>query len=140
MQTTVEPAKDEWISSKIKVSFVLQGRRAYFEDDKEERNCYAVTVSYKGNNAKFTYGDSLADSDAGLKPKKRDILEIITSDFFYTKDYYPSYDDFAQEFGYDEDSRKGYRIYERCLEQGDKLHSVFSESDIRKLSEEINNA
>jgi hypothetical protein len=140
MLQTVEPDKNGLISTRIKVSFLFQGLRLYFDDDKEERNCYVVTVSYKGKKAQFTYGDSIADTHLGLKPKKRDILEIITSDFFYTREYYTHYEDFAKEFGYDEDSIKGLQTYEKCLKQGEKLHKVFTEDDIRKLSEELNNA
>ncbi len=140
MQETIaskRPERNGWISSKIKVNFVLQGKRLYFDDDKEERNVYIVTVSYKGKKAQFTYGDSIADTIDRLKPKKRDILEVITSDFFYTKEYYPHYEDFAREFGYNEDSIKGLAIYEKCLKQGEKLHKVFTEDDIRKLAEEL---
>ena len=135
MQQTVE--SDGLISKQIKVSFVFVGCNPYFDDDKEPRNCYIVTVSYNGKKTSFTYGDSIADTLDGFKPKKIDILEIITSDFFYTKEYYPNYEDFAQEFGYSEDSIKGLSIYERCLKQGEKLHSVFSVDEIEKLRKEL---
>jgi len=137
MQETVESSKNGWISKQIKVTFAFEGCRRYFDDDKESRNCYIVTVSYNGKKTSFTYGDSIADTQAGLKPKKNDILEIITSDFFYTKEYYPNYEDFAGEFGYNEDSIKGLSIYEKCLKQGEKLHNVFSKDDVEKLREEL---
>lgn len=140
MQETVESSRSGFISNKIKVVFAFKGMALYFDDDEEPRNCYLVTVSYNGKSAKFTYGDSIADTIAGNKPKKRDILEIITSDFYYTKDNYPTYEDFAEEFGYGYDSIKGYKIYEKCLVQGEKLHNVFSVVDITKLSEEIQDA
>jgi len=139
MQKTVETGKTG-ISDEIDVSFVEQGSRLYFADDKDERMVYVVTVSYKGKSAKFTYGTSLADSYDHIKPKKSYILETIVSDFYYTKDYYPTYEDFAKEFGYDEDSIKGLGIYKKCLIQGEKIHRVFSEDDIKILSEEVNNA
>lgn len=138
MQQTVESKGN--IGNKIKVSFLFTGRKPYFDDDEtQERNCYVVTVGYNGKSTKFTYGDSMADTEAGLKPKKLDILEIITSDFYYNKEYYPTYKDFASEFRYDEDSIKGSVVYEKCLKQGEKLHSVFSEDDIKKLREELDN-
>jgi len=139
MSQTVEPTRDGMID-KIDVDFKFQALRPYFDEDEEPRNCYAVTVSYKDNSVKFTYGDSLADTHDDLKPKKRDILEIITSDFFYTKDYYPTFGDFAKEMGLSEDSIKGLETYKKCLVQGEKLHKVFSENEINNLREELDNA
>jgi len=45
--------------------------------------------------------------------------------------------DFASEFGYEEDSRKGEKIYERSLKQGEKLHSIFNDQDIEKIREAL---
>ncbi len=137
MSQTVER---DGLIDKIDVSFKFQACRPYFDEDEEPRNCYVVTISYKDKNTKFTYGDSIADTHDGLKPKKRDILEIITSDFFYTKDYYPDFGEFAKEMGLSEDSIKGLETYKKCIVQGEKLHQVFTEDDIRILSEELDNA
>ncbi len=139
MSQTVEPSRDGMID-KIDVDFKFQALRPYFDEDEEPRNCYAVTVSYKDNSVKFTYGDSLADTHDNLKPKKRDILEIITSDFFYTKHNYPTFGDFAKEMGLSQDSIKGLETYKKCLLQGKKLHEVFTEDEIYNLSEELDDA
>ena len=132
MQETIDRIKD-----RIKVTFKPDGTKRYFEDDKEPRNCYIVTVKYNAKQCSFTFGDSIANTLDGIEPKPIDIYDILVSDYNYTKENYPEYVDFAQELGYDEDSIKGLRIYERCLEQANKLHKVFTKQDIERLSEEI---
>ena len=48
---------------------------------------------------------------------------------------YADYEEWAQEFGYDPDSREGERIYRACLETGLRLRSRIGESRLRKLQE-----
>ncbi len=136
MSQTVEPS----MIDNIDVNFKFQALRSYFDEDDEPRNVYVVTVSYKDKSAKFTYGDSIANTNDNLKPKKVNVLEIITSDFFYTKEYYPDFGDFVKEMGLNEDSIKDLETYKKCLVQGDKLHQVFTDDDIKKLREELDNA
>ena len=136
MSQTVEPTRDNLID-KIDFSIKSDGFKPYFEDDKEPRNCYIVTLKYNGKKISFTYGDSIANSEAGLKPKKNVLLEIVTSDFYINKENYPSYEDFAPEFGYDVDSIKGLRTYENCMKQGEKLQKLFDEDEIKNLREEL---
>jgi hypothetical protein len=136
MSQTVEPS----MIDNIDVNFKFQALRSYFDEADEPRNVYVVTVSYKDKSAKFTYGDSIANTNDNLKPKKVNVLEIITSDFFYTKEYYPDFGDFVKEMGLNEDSIKDLETYKKCLVQGDKLHQVFTDDDIKKLREELDNA
>ncbi len=125
------------IRDEIKIAFKFDGCRKYFPEDKEPRNCYNVSVKYNGKQASFPYGDSIADTLDGNEPKPRDILEIITDDFYLTKYNYPNYEDFAGEFGYNSDSIKGLKTYDKCLEQGSKLHKLFNEKDIKSLRREL---
>ena len=136
MSQTVEPT----MIDNIDVNFKFQALRPYFDENDEPRNVYVVTVSYKDKTAKFIYGDSIADTHDNRKPKKVDVLEIITSDFFYTKEYYPVFGDFASEMGLNVDSIKDLETYKKCLVQGDKLRQVFTENDIKKLREELDDA
>lgn len=133
MQETV----DNNIKDRIKITFKPDGYRKYFDDDKEERNCYIVTVKFDGKQCSFAYGDSIADTMDNKKPIASDIYDSIIDDFNWTKEEYPEYVDFAKELGYGEDSIKGLETYERCLEQGKKLHNVFNVADIEKLREEL---
>jgi hypothetical protein len=138
--------KKETILDKIKIFFKDDGYGPYFDDDEskgEARNKYKVTVEYNGKRTTFPFGDSIANTEGGKDPEsdpedyRNSILEILTSDYYYTKENYPNYQDFASEFGYGEDSRKGERIYARSLRQGEKLHSIFTDSDIEKIREAL---
>ena len=48
---------------------------------------------------------------------------------------YPTYEDWASCFGYDEDSRAGEKIYKACLEMGLRLRSVLGDAGLSKLRE-----
>lgn len=128
----------------IKISFKDEGYRPYFSDESDSRNVYRVFVSYNGKKISFLFGDSLHNTENNKTPMshykeyRRDILEIITSDYYCTLDYYPTYSDFAKEFGYDADSIKGLKLYKRCIRQGDKLHKLFSDSDMQYIQKVIN--
>ena len=136
----------ERIIDGIKISFKDHGyKEGYFNPEDEARNIYLVTVSYKGKTTQFTFGDSIHNTTEGKTPDSdRDdyinsILEAITSDYYYTKDQYPNYREFAQEFGYGDDSRSGEKTYKRCLAQGEKLHRLFSDKEIEQIRNDLEN-
>lgn len=120
---------------KIKTKLIKYDR--YFDDDKEMRNIYRVFVYYHGNQISFTFGDSIHNTQMGIEPDIDSLLETITSDYYYTKEYYPTFSDFCSEFGYDTDSRKAEKAYRLCLIQGNKLHKLFNEQEIEQLREEL---
>lgn len=125
------------ILDKIKVSpkFVKCGH--YFGDDKEERNIYKVTVQYNGRKTSFSFGDSIANTYDNKKPDTNGLLETISSDYGFTLEMYPTFEDFASEFGYELDSRKAEKTYKACLDLSEKLHTVFNDGDMEKLREDL---
>jgi hypothetical protein len=48
---------------------------------------------------------------------------------------YPSFEDWAPSFGYDPDSRKGFQIYQTCLEHALHLRNSFTHEDFNRLIE-----
>ena len=42
----------------------------------------------------------------------------------------PLFEDFCADFGYDEDSREAFNLWQRCLRHSSRLHKIFKESDI----------
>lgn len=48
---------------------------------------------------------------------------------------YPTYEDWADSFGYDQDSRKGEAIYRACLEIGLKLRAGLGDAALADLRE-----
>lgn len=46
-----------------------------------------------------------------------------------------TFEDFCSDYGYDSDSRKTYKMYKACLEQGQKLNKLLGESLINELQQ-----
>jgi rhodanese-related sulfurtransferase len=72
---------------------------------------------------------------AADKPQeyKNTILDIIVSESIQLEDF----KDFCESFGYDEDSRKAYKVYKKCIKQSEKIHKLFSDAELEKLDEEL---
>lgn len=66
-----------------------------------------------------------------LEPKPADVMHslILDSDVID----HPTYESWASDFGYDEDSRKGEAIYRACLEIALKLRAGLGESVLAEL-------
>lgn len=64
-----------------------------------------------------------------LKPSAYSILACL--DLVYDTNY----EDWADNYGYDHDSRKGYKIYKACLEQDRNLRVLFTHEQLETLSE-----
>jgi len=131
------------IIDKIDIHYKFIEQDFYFDDDKETRNIYKITISFDGKKTSFKFGDSLDDTHKGKMlgdnqtEDKASILETIDSDYSNTKENYPTYKDFASEFGYDEDSIKGLKIYKTCLKQAEKLNKLFNEDQMEQISKEL---
>lgn len=68
-----------------------------------------------------------------IKPTTADILSCLCLDSSAID--YPSYEDWAKEFGYAEDSRAGEKIYRACLATGLKLRAVLGDAVLTELRE-----
>jgi hypothetical protein len=73
-------------------------------------------------------------SFVGRKPILPDPLDVIAS-LAMDSDVldYPTFEDWAGEFGYDEDSRKGEAIYRACLEIGLKMRAGLGDAALAEL-------
>ena len=129
------------ISNEIKIRFVDDGFRPYFEDDKEPRQIYRVFISYNGKKTSFTFGDSLQNGYDGKTPEsnpeeyRQTILDCLVSDSYTPENF----NEFCSEYGYNEDSRKAFKTYKRVIKQAEKINKVFSTEDLEALYNEVNN-
>lgn len=93
-------------------------------------NEYKIRLSYNGNSAWFVFHDNFEN-----KSTLKDWLYCLIMDmdaFEYSKDAW----DFARNFGYaDEDYTKACKAYKACKKTSEKLHKLFSESELEILSE-----
>jgi len=58
------------------------------------------------------------------EPKSSSVLDCLKSDYQVSID---GFGEFCANCGYDEDSRKAYRIYQACVDQGKKLKKFLND-------------
>ncbi len=107
-------------------------RADYTEEDykdewKRTANKYKARITYnkKSMTTKFYTGRGWERN-----PELEDILGSILQDTIYL-DY--GFDDFANEMGYDTDSRKAKKIYKEIQEQSKKINRIFSKEEQEEL-------
>lgn len=104
------------------------------ERDSNNHNKYIVRIDRDGKSYRFPFYDSAFNTWHGKRPTAYDVLACVEK-------YEPEADvwDFADEFGYDIDSRAEYRRVERiwraCTEQYKKLLRLFGEELLAELQE-----
>ena len=113
--------------TEFKAEFLKNG--LHFEDDKEPRNIYQITLKKGDRIYIFNFGDSIANSNKEIKPSVYDVLSCLI------KNEVGSFEDFCGNYGYDEDSRKAERIYKAVLEEWKNIKMLYSEEEINKLQE-----
>lgn len=92
---------------------------------------YWITISENktdGKSYSFDFWGSLHDKEKGQTPRRYDILACLD-----VWDY-DSFSDFANEFGYDEDSRTAERIYEAIKQQNKELKKLLPIEAIEELN------
>lgn len=130
----------------------------YFEDDKEERDIYRVSLVRKDRKPMiFNFGQSIVNSgtlDANHKlsekfmrsgkmfPKNPEDFECkrkapTAYDVLACLQKYDvgTFEDFCSEFGYDQDSRKAEKIYLSVVKEYNSLRALYSEEEMEKLRE-----
>jgi len=131
-------------NSQIEIEFSRTGK--YFDDDKEERDIYSVTLRRGSDHYTFTFGQSLAASEQfkpdpygehvmrlpsrnRCQPSAYSILSCLVSTN-------PGvFEEWCGEFGYDTDSRKAEKTWRACVEQYLKLDAMYTREELNALGE-----
>lgn len=128
----------------------LLGNMPYFDDDKESRDVYQITLKRNGKVYSFRFGQSIANSGDEVKrnprgktmydhelikrkrisPTAYDILACVQ------KSDPGTFSDFCGDFGYDEDSRKAEKTYFAVQKEWKGIESIFG--DVLLDLQEIN--
>ena len=127
--------------SSLKIEFVALDY--HFNNDKEKRNIFDVTLSNKKGRYRFQFGNSIGNTykedwsgqlmHIKKKPTSYDVLTCLGY-------YYPSdFDEFISEFGYTFKSEKDYievkTIHQKCLDEKRALRKMYSQSELEQLAE-----
>ena len=101
---------------------------------------YYVKLSYKGNDYKFTFHDSVHAYKNNIPLNKKDVMYSVLSDMGC---YESSRDmeDFIYSFGYDNQDlatyKQGMKAYKACKKTSEKLHAIFTDNELEQLQEEF---
>ena len=90
---------------------------------------YAVTLKNKRGAYTFDFWDSLHNKEQGNQPTEYDVLACLQVEQFNT------FEDFADCYGYDQDSRQAYKAYTGTQEQAENLARIFTRHQLEQLSE-----
>lgn len=162
--------------STFECMFLRNGK--YFDDDKEPRDIYKITLRRGNRSFTFEFGQSIAksfrieyrhrgisipinDEWRGLSKQKiimrikwttkyddfgstkNDIISIGIEPTAYdvlsclTKHDPGSFDDFCDEYGYDNDSRKAEKIYNAVVNEWNNVAMLWNEFELNELAEII---
>lgn len=128
----------------VHISSKLLGVKKHFNDDKEGRDVYLVTINRENRKPYvFEFGQSLVKSAAyvleekqkksifanrlslpeleKLKPTAYDILACLE------KSGPMSHEDFCSNYGYDTDSRKGLEVYLKVQQEASEVVRLFGD-------------
>lgn len=100
---------------------------------------YYLKLSYKGNDYKFTFHDSVNAWQNNLPLNKKDVMYSILSDMGC---YESSRDmeDFIYSFGYDNNDlatyKEGMKAFKGCKKTSEKLHELFNKDELEQLQNE----
>lgn len=140
----------------FKSEFVKNGK--HFDDDKEDRDIYEITLTRGNRVFKFPFGQSIARSGRfiiycpkrhlgnyipkGLRkygdyddnknfeePTAYDVLTCLT------KSDPETFEDFCTEYGYESDSRKAENLYFKIRDEFKEVRMLWTDEQIEKLQE-----
>lgn len=123
----------------IKVSFKKVDELPRYSDENNKSgligyyNQYKVKVTFEGRSATFDYGSSVHNYNEGIEPKKEDLLYCLVSDYNSPNNF----ENFCDEFGYDQDSRKAEKIFKAIQKEATKLDKIFPNREIEDLDLEL---
>lgn len=94
-----------------------------------------VRSKLKGLNPKTVlYQETLQQNSGRYAPSIEDVLQCLHSDFVGIQDYC-GFEDWAECFGYDTDSREAERTYNICLKQCNEFCRIVGSQAFQKFSE-----
>ena len=85
----------------------------------------------KGTTARYMPSLDHISAGAAILPDPCDVVSSLVLDASALDS--ATYEDWASEYGYDEDSRKGEQIYRQCLETALRLRAALGDSGLNRL-------
>jgi hypothetical protein len=76
-------------------------------------------------------GVGISTSGKPIKPDPLDVIHSLALDSDVLD--FPTFEQWASEFGYDEDSRKAEKIYHACLTIGLRMRAALGDAALQEL-------
>lgn len=124
----------------ITITVSFKGLNEWKENQNQKTNTYRVQIK-NDNGKKFSF--DFHDSIYNTNSKQilhfeliESIIESIQSDYYLTTDYYPTFNDFASDFGYKLHESDGYNVkslYKKCMKHGAGLQKVISKDWLENI-------
>lgn len=92
---------------------------------------WTCTIEYKGNSMEIPFYKGSGHN--GSEPELEEVLNCLFSDAYSVLNA-SDFEDWANELGYDTDSRQAEKIYKECLKIAEQLENVFGE-DFETINE-----
>jgi hypothetical protein len=141
-----EPKKMGALLDQVKVLAKYIGLKKFGDEPKTKPvYTFEITLNRDGQSVAFNYHCSIAQTyeldkrgnPQWLKPGfQRCLADLLYSALACVRSEYHcplTFKEFAEEFGYDGDSIKAKTLWEKCLEQSDKLQRIFTETEANYL-------
>ena len=116
----------------LKIKIVKVECKPYFEDDNESRNVYTIRVKRNNKSFTFTFGDSITNTQKCKELDNKTIIESIVTSYNDGLNA-DGFNNFCSRFGYEQTDPKSKRIYNRVIALYEKIHNVFTGSEIEQL-------
>ena len=136
----------------------------YFDDDKETRDIYEITLKRGEREYKFKFGQSITNSgrysiftgNSVIKTNDNNERNRLKQKYSLgegkineeqeepspydvlcclTKYEPGTFENFCSDFGYDTDSRKAEKIYKSVVEEYNNLKVLYSDKELEEMSE-----
>ena len=120
------PKKLKIIIDSCVFQYIDTGIKKYFPEDKEERRTLRISIKRGEKCISFSFGMSLNDTKQNRRPNLYDIIAGMSS-VYHCPATFP---DFCEEYGYNVDSIKDFKLFQGALKQAEKLHKIFTEEEI----------
>ncbi len=126
----LKESKTGKIINKIKITFDHVDQK---HSEHGTANVYDATVTFNGKTETFPFTDSINAHNQGDEPKGKDVLYSVLMDITSPDDMR----EFAQEYGYDEDSMIHYKIFEAVQKEKKQMNNLFNHTELQELHEEF---
>lgn len=103
----------------------------HFADDKTSRDIFKVVMKRNNKQYSFNFGQSINESN-GIGTHKPTAYNILTC---LQKHDVGTFENFCSAYGYDTDSRKAERTYNKVVREYNELKKLYNEDELNEMTE-----